>query len=67
MELAREEADELVYRGQVWVYEVSGAVAAICAVTRSSMKVSAITKVYTCPSWRRQGLAERLVRSVTHQ
>jgi len=31
------------------------------------MKVSAITKVYTCPNWRRQGFAEHLVRSVTRR
>ncbi|KAH0838089.1 hypothetical protein J3R83DRAFT_6333 [Lanmaoa asiatica] len=67
IELARAEARELVSKGQIWLYEVSGAVAAICAVTRSSMKVSAITKVYTCPSWRRQGFAVHLVRSVTRR
>ncbi|KAG8219582.1 hypothetical protein J3R82DRAFT_533 [Butyriboletus roseoflavus] len=67
IELARAEAHELVSKGQIWLYEVSGAVAAICAVTRSSMKVSAITKVYTCPNWRRQGFAVHLVRSVTRQ
>jgi len=67
IELARVEAHELVSKGQIWLYEVSGAVAAICAVTRSSMKVSAITKVYTCPNWRRQGFAEHLVRSVTRR
>lgn len=67
IELAREEAYELVSKRQIWVYEASGAVAAICAVTRSSMKVSAITKVYTCPNWRRHGFAEHLVRSVTGQ
>ncbi|KAF8560113.1 hypothetical protein OG21DRAFT_1401566 [Imleria badia] len=67
IELARAEAQELVSKGQIWLYEVSGAIAAICAVTRSSMKVSAITKVYTCSNWRRQGFAEHLVRSVTHR
>ncbi|KAG6380948.1 hypothetical protein JVT61DRAFT_5341 [Boletus reticuloceps] len=67
IELARDEARELVSKGQIWLYEVSGAVAAICAVTRSSMNVSAITKVYTCPKWRRLGFAEHLVRDVTRR
>ncbi|KIJ22010.1 hypothetical protein PAXINDRAFT_63986 [Paxillus involutus ATCC 200175] len=67
IERARVEADELISKGQVWLYEVSGAVAAICAVTRTSLNVSAITKVYTCPNWRRRGFAEHLVRYVTRK
>ncbi|KAG9314131.1 hypothetical protein JVU11DRAFT_4916 [Chiua virens] len=67
IDLARDEARELVSKGQLWLYETSDAIAAICAVTRSSIKASAITKVYTCPTWRRRGFAEHLVRRVTQQ
>ncbi|KAF9245864.1 hypothetical protein BU15DRAFT_70925 [Melanogaster broomeanus] len=67
LECARVEANELISKGQIWIYEVSGTVAAICAVTRTSLNVSAITKVYTCPKWRRRGFAEQLVRYVTRK
>ncbi|KAJ6621144.1 acyl-CoA N-acyltransferase [Mycena sp. CBHHK59/15] len=59
------EARELIDKGQLWVCETKGEIASICAVTRSSLYVSAITKVYTTPKWRRHGFAERLVREVT--
>ncbi len=39
----------------------------ICAVTRNTQNVSAITKVYTTPKWRRRGFAEHLVRNVTRR
>ncbi|KAH7886039.1 hypothetical protein F5I97DRAFT_1808513 [Phlebopus sp. FC_14] len=64
---ARLEAEELISKGQIWLYESAGEVAAICAVTRSSLRVSAITKVYTCSKWRRRGFAEHLVRYVTRR
>ncbi|KAF9225546.1 hypothetical protein BS17DRAFT_603864 [Gyrodon lividus] len=67
IEHARAEGNELISKGQIWLYEVSGAVAAICAVTRTSLNVSAITKVYTSPDWRRRGFAEHLVRCVTRK
>ncbi|KAI9448849.1 hypothetical protein F5148DRAFT_1153315 [Russula earlei] len=44
-----------------------GEVTSICAVTRSTQNVSAITKVYTTPKWRRRGFAEHLVRNVTRR
>ncbi|KII93676.1 hypothetical protein PLICRDRAFT_99428 [Plicaturopsis crispa FD-325 SS-3] len=61
------EAKELITKGLLWVYEVRGEIAAICAATRSSLRVTAITKVYTKESWRGQRLAEHLVRSVTQR
>ncbi|KAH7923248.1 hypothetical protein BV22DRAFT_1130802 [Leucogyrophana mollusca] len=64
---ARVEAGEMISKGQMWLYEVAGQTAAICAVTRNSMTVSAITKVYTSPTWRRRGFAEHLVRYVTRR
>ncbi|EGN97165.1 hypothetical protein SERLA73DRAFT_161345 [Serpula lacrymans var. lacrymans S7.3] len=64
---AKVEACEMISKGQIWVYEASNDIAAICAVTRSSVDVSAITKVYTTPKWRRRGFAEHLVRYVTRR
>ncbi|KAI0348295.1 hypothetical protein BDW22DRAFT_72055 [Trametopsis cervina] len=61
------EARELITKGQLWVYDLSGAITTICAVTRNTHNVSAITKVYTTPRWRRRGCAEFLVRYVTAQ
>lgn len=67
LERARIEARELIAKGLIWVYEVEGECTTICAVTRSSQNVSAITKVYTTPKWRRRGYAEHLVRDVTRR
>lgn len=64
---AREEGNEIISQGQMWVYEALGEVASICAVTRNSPTVAAITKVYTSLTWRRNGFAEHLVRSVTQR
>ena len=64
---AKIEAKELIAKGQLWVYAVGGEVTTICAVTRNTHRVSAITKVYTTPKWRRRGCAEFLVRYVTEQ
>ncbi|KAI0314764.1 hypothetical protein OF83DRAFT_1063249 [Amylostereum chailletii] len=61
------EANELISKGLIWIYEADGEVTTICAVTRSSQNVSAITKAYTTPRWRRRGYAEHLVRSVTRR
>ncbi|GBE77432.1 hypothetical protein BKA93DRAFT_51891 [Sparassis latifolia] len=65
IEAARIEARELITKGQIWVYDASGDLTTICAVTRNSNRVSAITKVYTTPRWRRRRCAEFLVRDVT--
>ncbi|KAI0931511.1 hypothetical protein AcW1_001100 [Taiwanofungus camphoratus] len=65
LERARIEARELITKGQIWVYDASGDITTICAVTRNSQRVSAITKVYTTPRWRRRRCAEFLVRDVT--
>ncbi|KAJ7293057.1 hypothetical protein C8J57DRAFT_15008 [Mycena rebaudengoi] len=60
------EAQQLIHRGQLWVYETTtGEIASICAVARTSWHVSAITKVYTTPKWRRNGFGQDLVREVT--
>ncbi|KIJ66205.1 hypothetical protein HYDPIDRAFT_86264 [Hydnomerulius pinastri MD-312] len=67
LDRARVEAKGLINKGQIWIYESAGAVAAISAVTRTSLNVSAITKVYTCPNFRRRGFAEHLVRYVTRR
>jgi len=61
------EARELILNGLIWIYESEGEVTSICAVTRSTQNVSAITKVYTTPKWRRRGFAEHLVRNVTRR
>lgn len=42
---ATAEARQLIDKGQLWVGTLMGEVASICAVTRSSLNVSAITKV----------------------
>ncbi|PIL31464.1 hypothetical protein GSI_06166 [Ganoderma sinense ZZ0214-1] len=67
IERARIEARELVSKGLAWVYDASGDITTICAATRNSPHVAAITKVYTTPRWRRRGCAELLVRAVTAQ
>ena len=67
------EAQELISRQVLWVYEAPApngrgiAIASLCAVTRTSWTVGAITKVYTHPLFRQRGCAERLVRQVTHE
>ncbi|KAI0275139.1 hypothetical protein BC834DRAFT_1037703 [Gloeopeniophorella convolvens] len=65
IDAATVEARELISKGLIWIYEAEGEVTTICAVTRSTQNVSAITKVYTTPKWRRRGFAEYLVRNVT--
>jgi len=67
IDAATVEARELISNGLIWIYESDGEVTSICAVTRSTQNVSAITKVYTTPKWRRQGFAEHLVRNVTRR
>jgi len=65
IDAARVEARELIAKGQIWVYDANGDITTICAATRNSNRVSAITKVYTTPRWRRRRCAEFLVREVT--
>jgi len=65
IDAATVEARELILNGLIWIYESEGEVTSICAVTRNTQNVSAITKVYTTPKWRRRGFAEHLVRNVT--
>ncbi|KAJ6575400.1 hypothetical protein B0H19DRAFT_1208773 [Mycena capillaripes] len=62
---ATAEAKDLINKGQLWVGTMNGEVATICAVTRTSLQVSAITKVYTTLTKRRNGLAQALVKEVT--
>jgi predicted GNAT family acetyltransferase len=59
------EAEQLIRDAQLWVYDVNGQCATVCAVTRTTYKVSCITKVYTTPKFRKMGCAEHLVRHVT--
>lgn len=65
-----EEAQLLIEGNQLWVCSVSipgrqPAIASIVAVTRTSERVAAITKVFTHPNWRQKGYAEALTRHVT--
>ncbi|KAJ7198514.1 hypothetical protein GGX14DRAFT_469539 [Mycena pura] len=68
---AIKEAATLIHNGQVWVHAIRreedsvSDVASIVAYTRNSESVATITKVFTNPTWRRRGCAERLVRRVT--
>ncbi|KAJ7897147.1 hypothetical protein B0H14DRAFT_2677083 [Mycena olivaceomarginata] len=64
---ATAEARQLIDKGQLWVGTLMGEVASICAVTRSSLNVSAITKVFTTAKARRNGLAQELVKEVTRR
>ncbi|KAK7058540.1 hypothetical protein VNI00_002176 [Paramarasmius palmivorus] len=61
------EAERLISHKQLYVYEHNKAIASICAVTRETQSVVAITKVYTSPQFRKNGYAERLVRYVTER
>ncbi|KAJ7786597.1 hypothetical protein B0H16DRAFT_1670642 [Mycena metata] len=62
-----EEARDLINKGLLWLTMIGGEVATICAVSRSSLHVSAITKVYTTPKWRRKGLAQALLKEVVQR
>jgi len=71
-EQARIEAYKMIKLNQLWVYCVptsptTSAVTCIVAATRSSSTVAAITKVFTSPSWRRRGYAERLAAHVLEE
>ena len=65
------EAKELTKTGVLWVHEIDDGsnkgIASIVATTRQGPTVTAITKVFTNPSYRSRGCAERLVRRVCHQ
>jgi len=61
----------MIRKNQLWVYECQGPtgqkeLASIVGVTRNTEESATITKVYSAPSWRGKGCAERLVRHVTH-
>lgn len=62
---ARQEACNLITQGQAYVCEVEGQIACLVAVTRSSSRVAAITKVVTHKAYVSQGWAKRLVRDVS--
>nr|GAT57468.1 predicted protein [Mycena chlorophos] len=65
---AKAEAVDLITKGLVWVYETeTREIASFCAVTRTSLRVAAITRVYTFPEWRRRCFAYDLVREVVHR
>ncbi|KAK7063988.1 N-acetyltransferase domain-containing protein [Favolaschia claudopus] len=64
---ATAEAQQLINKGQLWVGIFNGVIASICAVTRSSLHVSTITKVFTAPEARRNGVAQTLVGEVTRR
>ncbi|KAL1729491.1 acyl-CoA N-acyltransferase [Schizophyllum commune] len=66
---ALREARLLITNKQVWVHIIRDhtgreGIASLVAFTRNTDRVSAITKVYTNPDWRKLGCAERLVRRV---
>ncbi|KAH7927274.1 hypothetical protein BV22DRAFT_1103798 [Leucogyrophana mollusca] len=71
-EMAVLEAELLIAKQQVWVHRVHRVgeapdIASIVATTRQSANVSAITKVFSNPRWRKLGCAERLVRRVCRE
>jgi hypothetical protein len=66
------EAKHLVSQRQVWIHRIRRSdadgpweIASVCAVTRATSEVAAITKVFTNRRWRRLGCAERLTWQVT--
>ncbi|KAI3621857.1 acetyltransferase [Moniliophthora roreri] len=61
------EASHMISHEQLFVYEHDSMITSICAVTRETQNVVAITKVYTSPAFRKNGYAERLVRYVTRR
>ncbi|EJD03786.1 uncharacterized protein FOMMEDRAFT_133168 [Fomitiporia mediterranea MF3/22] len=63
----KKEAQWLIERNIIWLYETAGKVVSICAASRQSDRVAVLTKVYTTPEWRRRGFAEALVRVVTDE
>ncbi|KAJ7033367.1 hypothetical protein C8F04DRAFT_623124 [Mycena alexandri] len=69
-ESAIKEAAILIRNQQIWVHgmrfdgDVHEDIASIVAFTRNSDNVATISKVFTNPTWRRRGCAERLVRRV---
>ncbi|KAF7362419.1 N-acetyltransferase domain-containing protein [Mycena venus] len=69
-ESAIKEAATLIRNNQIWVHgirladDVHDDIASIVAFTRNSDNVATISKVFTNPTWRRRGCAERLVRRV---
>ncbi|KLO20062.1 hypothetical protein SCHPADRAFT_816691 [Schizopora paradoxa] len=67
LESAEIEATMLIRKQQIWVYTVDGEAVSICAVTRTTVNVAGVTKVFTKPTSRKKGFAERLVRMVTAQ
>ncbi|KAL5533576.1 hypothetical protein ACEPAG_36 [Sanghuangporus baumii] len=68
IEGAHMEARKMIRERQVWVLEVhhsrGSSVACIVCLTRANDTVTAITKVYTPPEWRKRGYAFCLVRKV---
>ncbi|KAJ8084572.1 hypothetical protein AAF712_004292 [Marasmius tenuissimus] len=67
VEKAGAEARLLISRGQLFVYESKGTIAAVCAITRATEHVAAVTMVYTLPRFRNKGSAERLVHHATNE
>ncbi|KAJ7496685.1 hypothetical protein FB451DRAFT_1208378 [Mycena latifolia] len=67
---AIKEAATLIRNNQIWVHgirrvgDLGDDIASIVAFTRNSDTVATISKVFTNPTWRRRGCAERLVRRV---
>lgn len=70
-EQALMEATYLVMNHLVWVHAVATGrqtrISSMVAFTRNSDRVATITKVYTHPDFRGQGIAEKLVRHVCIQ
>ncbi|KAF7372043.1 N-acetyltransferase domain-containing protein [Mycena venus] len=70
-EAAIKEAAILIRNNQIWVHSIRLAddvhdsdIASIVAFTRNTENVATISKVFTNPTWRRRGCAERLVYRV---
>jgi len=64
---ALQEAQYVITHGLVSVYTIDGQITTIVAVTRKSEAVAGMTKVYTTPTFRGRGCAEKLVAHVCEQ
>ncbi|KAL0576707.1 hypothetical protein V5O48_005274 [Marasmius crinis-equi] len=64
-EKAATEAGLLISRNQLFLYESKNTIVSVCAITRATENVAAVTMVYTPPKFRNHGSAERLVHYAT--
>ncbi|THH27426.1 hypothetical protein EUX98_g6757 [Antrodiella citrinella] len=65
LEEARERMERFVRSRHVWSCTLGGAIAGYVLVGRFTPRTVAIKNVYLSPSFRRRGIAEAMVRTVT--